>query len=97
LVAGDVNGDETPDLVTTNQDDGTISILLNQSMPAARCIGDCNASTDVTVDEILTMVNIALGTQQASACLPGDSNGDGQVTVEEILAAVNNALNGCRL
>jgi hypothetical protein len=50
----------------------------------------------VTVNDILTMVNIALGNASASACSPGDANGDGQITVDEILTAVNNALNGCR-
>jgi D-alanyl-D-alanine carboxypeptidase len=49
----------------------------------------------VTVDEILTMVNIALGNSPISDCLPGDANHDGQITVDEILTAVNNALNGC--
>jgi hypothetical protein len=49
----------------------------------------------VTVDEILTMVNIALGNAPVTTCEAGDANGDGQITVDEILAAVNDALNGC--
>jgi hypothetical protein len=49
----------------------------------------------VTVDAILTMVNIALGNAQISACSNGDGDGDTQVTIDEILAAVTNALNGC--
>jgi hypothetical protein len=60
------------------------------------CVGDCNGSYTVTVDEILTMVNIALGNARLGDCLAGDVNGDGIVTVDEILSAVNNALNGCR-
>jgi hypothetical protein len=59
------------------------------------CIGDCNHNNQVTVDEILTMVNIALGNTPVAACEAGDTNHDGQITVDEILAAVNNALNGC--
>ena len=59
------------------------------------CVGDCNSSTDVTVDELLTMVNIALGNADVSACMAGDANHDEQITIDEILAAVNNALNGC--
>ncbi|MFI5399240.1 MAG: choice-of-anchor Q domain-containing protein [Candidatus Binatia bacterium] len=59
------------------------------------CVGDCNRAGSVTVDEILTMVNIALGNSPISDCLPGDANNDGQITVDEILTAVNNALNGC--
>jgi len=49
----------------------------------------------VTVDELLAMVNIALGNDDISTCEVGDANGDGQITVDEILAAVNNALSGC--
>ena len=49
----------------------------------------------VTIDEILTMVNIALGNADISACTAGDTNGDDQITVDELIAAVNNALNGC--
>jgi len=59
------------------------------------CVGECNGNGQVTVDEILTMVNIALGNAQLSDCNAGDANGDGAITVDEILAAVNNALNGC--
>jgi hypothetical protein len=50
----------------------------------------------VTVDELITGVNIALGATPLSACPVFDPSGDGAVTVDEILQAVNNALNGCR-
>ncbi len=59
------------------------------------CVGDCNGDGQVTVDEILTMVNIALGNGDVMGCSAGDANSDGQITVDEILTAVNNALNGC--
>jgi len=59
------------------------------------CVGDCNASGDVTVNELLTMVNIALGNADIATCTRGDSNHDGSITINEILAAVKNALNGC--
>jgi len=59
------------------------------------CVGDCNGNRSVTVDELLTMVNIALGTTNVSQCAAGDANGDHQITIDEILTAVNNALNGC--
>jgi len=46
----------------------------------------------VSVDELLRMVNIALGNVRGpSAC--SDNNGDRGITVDEILSAVNNALN----
>jgi len=58
-------------------------------------IGDCNQDGCVTVDEILTAVNIALGTLRLDQCMELDSNGDGVVSIAEILTAVNNALSGC--
>ena len=59
------------------------------------CSGDCRGDGLVTVDELLTMINIALGSVPMSACGAGDINGDQRITVDEILAGVNNALNGC--
>ena len=58
------------------------------------CVGDCNNDGRVTVDEILTLVNMALGNAEMSECEIGDANKDGLITVDEILPAVNNALNG---
>ncbi len=65
--------------------------------PSPTCTGDCNGDGIVTVDEIITMVNIALGNAPITECEAGDANGDGQITVDEILTAVNAALNGCAL
>jgi hypothetical protein len=59
------------------------------------CVGDCSGDHSVTVDELLAMVNIALGNANVSTCLAGDANHDNKITVDEILTAVNNALNGC--
>ena len=47
------------------------------------------------MDEILTMVNIALGNGQILDCEAADSNHNGQVTVDEILAGVYHVLTGC--
>jgi len=59
------------------------------------CSGDCDGSGDVTVNELITMVNIALGTANVTACTAGDANGDGEIAVNAIVAGVNSALNGC--
>ena len=59
------------------------------------CVGDCNGDGSVTVNELLTVVNLALGNSDAGGCAAGDANGDGEMTLDEILAAVNTALNGC--
>ena len=67
---------------------------MNPANPDDSC-PDCGKNGTVTVDEILTMVNIALGNAPLLDCEAADANHDGQVTVDEILTAVNNALNGC--
>jgi hypothetical protein len=59
------------------------------------CVGTCDGGGSVTVDELLVMVNIALGNVTVSACEPGDANRDGRITVDELVAAVSNALYGC--
>lgn len=60
------------------------------------CSGDCDRNNSVTVDEILTLVNVALGLAPGEVCPPGDANGDREITVDEILTAVDLALRGCR-
>ncbi len=62
---------------------------------SSRCTGDCDRSGVVTVDEVVRMVNIALGTLPPMYCLAGDRDGNGQITVDEIVEAVNWLLVGC--
>ena len=72
-----------------------LGVALSAAPAAAQgCLGDCNSSGDVTVDEIVTMVNLGLN-GGTSGCAAGDSNGDNAITVDEIITAVNNALTGC--
>jgi len=59
------------------------------------CAGDCNGDSVVTVDDLLTMVNVALEKVSVSMCPEGDVSGDNRITVDELLTAVNNALSGC--
>ena len=56
------------------------------------CVGDCSNTHQVTVLELITMVNIALGSADVSTCTAGDANGDGTITVNEIIAGVSIAL-----
>jgi hypothetical protein len=65
------------------------------TLPIPNCVGDCDGSGDVTVNEIISMVNIALGSAPLSACTAGDADHSGDITINEVIAAVNNALNGC--
>lgn len=59
------------------------------------CVGDCNGDGAVTVDEIVTGVNIALDTVGVDSCPAFDTDGSTTVTVDEIITAVNLALGGC--
>ena len=59
------------------------------------CSGDCEGSGRVTVAELITGVNIALGSATLDQCRAFDCNGNGHVTVDCLVQAVGNALNGC--
>jgi hypothetical protein len=74
---------------------GCVMTVAMPERASAQCVGDCDGMGSVTVDEIVTMVNIALGTGNIDACNAGDSDGSGTITVDEIISATNNALNGC--
>ena len=57
------------------------------------CVGDCGGTATVAINDLITLVNIALGTAQPSTCPHGVPSGT-EVTVVLIIQAVNNALNG---
>lgn len=59
------------------------------------CVGNCDGSPEVTVNELITGVNIALGTFPLSLCPAFDADDSGGVTVVELVRAVANALFGC--
>ncbi len=61
-----------------------------------QCVGNCDASGTVTVDEIITGVNIALGNAEIDACTEIDVNVSGAAEINELIAAVDSALQGCR-
>lgn len=61
----------------------------------AACAGDCDGDRDVSVNELITGVTIALGQRLASACPAFDANGDAAVSISELVAAVDRALNTC--
>lgn len=63
--------------------------------PLPTCFGDCNGDREVTVDELLLAVNIAIGNSPVYQCSVADINGDGDVTVDELIRLVNISLNGC--
>lgn len=77
----------------------TFAIGLTRWVTAAPafavCGGDCDGDGAVSVDELVTQVNIALENAPLSTCSAGDVGGDGQITIDELLVAVNHALNDC--
>ncbi len=73
----------------------TAGTTVTPTLTPAPCVGDCNGDGTVSISELITMVNIALGNADVSACTAGDQNGDGAIEINEIIGAVNNALNGC--
>ena len=72
-----------------------LSLAIAARTAGALCAGDCNGDNQVTVDEVLTSVNIALGTLSLNACIAADTNNDLMVTVDEVINALNADLNGC--
>jgi len=75
-----------------------VLILLTCTSATANaqvCVGDCDASQTVEVNELIRGVNITLGTLALGQCQSFDEDGDQKVSVNELTKAVNNALEGC--
>jgi hypothetical protein len=58
------------------------------------CVGDCTGSGMVNIADLVTGVNIALGSLPVSAC-PAFENAQGTVDIAQLIKGVDNALNGC--
>jgi hypothetical protein len=76
----------------TTCEDGAIEVV-----GAPICPGDCDGNGEVTIDEILLGVTIAMGTASLDLCPAMDSDGDGEVTIDDLMRAVAAALEGCRV
>lgn len=64
------------------------------TMTPVPCVGDCDGSGAVRVNELIVLVNIALGQLQPPACQSGIPNG-AEVNIALLIQAVNSALKGC--
>jgi hypothetical protein len=80
----------TPSTLYASTDAGVFSI-----QQIAVCVGDCEGTHTVAVNDIITLVNIALGTAQPSVCANGGLPIGGDVTIAVLIQAVNHALSGC--
>ncbi len=69
-------------------------LALTVAQVHGECVGDCSGDKAVTINEIVTCVNIDLGSADLSICPACSSNGM-TVAITDLIAAVNNALNGC--
>src|SRR5262249_1447752 len=63
--------------------------------PSRPCVCDCNQSQNVSIDELVRCVGIALGRFPIESCPAIDPNHQGVVTINALVAAVNNFLYGC--
>lgn len=81
----------TTDLTSAEASIG-FTVFASEMVP---CLGDCNGDGTVRVDELVTGVNLALGTLSRDRCPAFDGNADTNVTVDELITAVNHALAGC--
>lgn len=59
------------------------------------CTGDCNADSAVSIDELISGVNIALGTQAVDTCPAFAPVGSEGIDIAKLVTAVNTSLNGC--
>ena len=59
------------------------------------CVGDCDVDFAVSVNELVSMVGIALDPNTIDACRLGDRDASGVITIDEIVAGVRAALEGC--
>ena len=85
-----------PSLSTFRLSVGSVlAFMLVVSTAAGICPGDCDQNRQVTINELILGVNIALGNASPSACVGLDGNDNGTADVNELIAAVNHALGGC--
>ena len=63
--------------------------------PALVCVGDCDGSGVVSVDEVIRAVGIALGTEPLATCPVADAEGNGIVEANDLVTIVGNAMDGC--
>jgi hypothetical protein len=89
--------DATPITPTATYTSAVASTSTATPAPPARCVGDCDDSGTVTINEIVTLVGIALERTPIGICEAGNADGNRMITINEILTAVNRALSGCAL
>ena len=74
-----------------------VTFLATMVSPAAGqpCSGDCDGDGQVTVAELISGVNIALGLLPLAECPIFDRDDSGMVEIDEIIRAIGFALHSC--
>src|SRR5215475_11198096 len=73
---------------------GTLCTLLAVAPAGALCVGDCDGTNEVEINNLILGVNIALGAQPVRAC-EAFADARGEVHITQLIMGVNNALTGC--
>ena len=74
---------------------GVALLCLAAPLRAQTCVGDCAGDGQVTIDDLISGIAIALGSIPLSSCAQMDPNADGAVGIDELVRAVGAALDGC--
>jgi hypothetical protein len=82
---------ETPTVPAT----ATPTVTPSLTPTEAICPGDCNGDGFVTIDELVTGLDIALEYQPLDACLALDTDRSDAVSIDELIEAVDSSLEGC--
>ena len=69
------------------------SLTIDYTPPVSDCVGDCDNTGEVNVDDVTTGINIVLGFLPVSAC-PAFAI-DGVVNILSLIQGVDNLLTGC--
>lgn len=71
-------------------------VVLALAVPAhGACTGDCDDDKTVSIDELITLVNVALGSASLEVCPNGDRDRDGVIAIDELIRAVGHAVKAC--
>jgi hypothetical protein len=80
---------------TASATETATSVVTGTATPPP-CVGDCDHSEQVTINELIVGVDIVLGTLPPAACPEFECLGrPGEVDITCLIAAVNAAQNGC--
>ena len=78
-----------------------VDLASDEMCPEASCasttqvyVADCDRDHTVTVDEIISAVNISLGMMTTDLCREADPDRDARVSVDELVMAINTAMHG---